>query len=209
MRHRFDDALVRQWSAMKRAGVSLRTWIEVHREVLGIYMEADDLEAIVKADGDVLAVSSQVQRLAASTSNGHVLFGGCLEEVEAAELSKGMAACVATLAKTKHTSVDIATCKEAMMKLVSGCPTTSQFKRSVKISFLEHVVELEVADAMVEWQMQLLGHLKCKLLHQSKGFTRLPYESWFLPRARPVSDGLQVRGAGGGGHLGNSSWPRL
>jgi len=201
MKGRFDDALVRQWASMKRAGVSLRTWIEVHREVLAIYMESDDLEAIVKADGDVLAVSSQVQRLATSTSIGHALFGGCLEEVEAAELSKGMAACVATLAKTKHTSADIATCKEAMMELVTKCPTTSHFKRSVKINFLEHVVELEVADAMVEWQLQLNGHLKCQLLHQSSEFPRLPYEQWFLPNARALHDGLQVRGAGNGGHL--------
>ena len=75
MWHRLDDALVRQWGAMKRAGVSLRTWVEVHREVLGIYMEPDDLEAIVKADGDVLAVSPQVQRLASSTAIGKALFG--------------------------------------------------------------------------------------------------------------------------------------
>jgi hypothetical protein len=197
MRLRFDDALVRQWSAMKRAGVSLRTWIEVHREVLGIYMEADDLEAIVKADGDVLAVSSQVQRLASSMAIGHALFGGCLEEVESAELTKSFASCVATLAKSKHTGVDIAACKSSMMQLVAKCPSTSHFKRSVKLQFLDTIIELEVADVMVEWQMQLLGHLKGKLLHHSRDFPRLPYESWFLPDAKPL-DGLQVGGPGKG-----------
>ena len=43
MKPRFDDALLRTWSNMKRHGVSLRTWVEVHRDILGLFMEMDDL----------------------------------------------------------------------------------------------------------------------------------------------------------------------
>jgi len=202
MRGRVDDALLRQWSSMKRAGVSLRTWIEVNKEVLCIYMESDDIEAIVNANGDVLSVSSQVQRLAGCMGIGHALFGGCLEEVETAELTKGFVACVATLAKTKHTNTDIVACKANMMQLALRCSSTRHFKKTVKITFLEHIVELEVPDSMVEWQLQLLGHLKVKLLFHSRDFPRLPYESWILPDAK-AADGMQVGGSGKGNTHGN------
>jgi len=143
-------------------------------------------------------VSSQVQRLASSMAIGRALFGGCLEEVESAELTKGFASCVATLARTRHTVHDIAACKVSMMNLVTKCPSVAHFKRSVKLTFLDTTIELEVADAMVEWQMQLLAHLKGKLLIHSREFPRLPYESWFLPDAKPL-EGMQVRGSEKGG----------
>ena len=202
MRARVDDSLLRQWSSMKRAGVSPRTWIEVNKAVLCIYMESDDIEAIVKANGEILAVSSQVQRLASCMGIGHALFGGCLEEVESAELTKSFVACVATLAKTKHNLADIVNCRTNMIELATKCKTTRHFKKTVKIAFLDHIVELEVPDAMVEWQMQLLGHLKVQLLLHSKDFPRLPYESWVLPDAK-TADGMQVRGSGKGKTHGN------
>jgi len=208
MKPRFDDALLRTWSNMKRHGVSLRTWVEVHRDILGLFMEMDDLEAIVKANGDILSVAPQVQRLVAAMNVGRALFGGCLEEVEAAEFSKALQACVAELAKSKHTAVDVTQAKFKMMELAGQTEQHSHHKRQVKIGFLGQAVLMDFTDAMVEWQMHFFGHIKHKLLHHDKDFPRLPYEEWFLPATTPLQ-GMQVmgprtgeNGSGKGGRCG-------
>ena len=184
MKPRFDDALLRTWSNMKRHGVSLRTWVEVHRDILGLFMEMDDLEAIVKANGDILSVAPQVQRLVAAMNVGRALFGGCLEEVEAAEFSKALQACVAELAKSKHTAVDVTQAKFKMMELAGQTEQHSHHKRQVKIGFLGQAVLMDFTDAMVEWQMHFFGHIKHKLLHHDKDFPRLPCEEGSCQRPR-------------------------
>ena len=55
-------------------GVSVMTWLQIHREVAALLMSPDDLDAVVEAKGSWGTVAPQIARLTASSRTGDAVF---------------------------------------------------------------------------------------------------------------------------------------
>lgn len=83
----FDAAFGDVWRKAKRAGVSLRIWLRVHRDALALFVSAADRDAILATPpGQAHMAAQQVARISAILACGRTLFGEVLDQIEAQNL---------------------------------------------------------------------------------------------------------------------------
>ena len=79
-----NHALVSAWDGSKADSVARSCWINVMREVLGLFMDVHEAGQITECEGNYLLVEKQISSLTScKTGIGHALFGpelACLQQ---------------------------------------------------------------------------------------------------------------------------------
>ena len=70
----FDVALANYYSAQKKKGVDLRSWLQTNMDIISLFMVREDVLAILAAEGDLHKVVPQLRRRHDSGVIGELVF---------------------------------------------------------------------------------------------------------------------------------------
>ena len=71
----FDVALGNYYTAQRKKGVDLRSWLQTNMDIVSLFMQTGDVLAILAAEGDLHKVAPQLRRCHDSGVTGELVFG--------------------------------------------------------------------------------------------------------------------------------------
>jgi hypothetical protein len=86
----WDDVLTRQFTDLKRSGVSTQTFAETHFAMLTLLLSALDLRAVLDAQGDWLSARGPLSRLTSQWQVARTMFGFTRDELEIQQFTEGL-----------------------------------------------------------------------------------------------------------------------
>ena len=90
----FDRALTSHWVSLKKSGVKLSTFLELHLDHCSLLMDRTDLMAVIASKAQMSSVRKQVARLYDSSAVGAAMFAEHMKQFSAVDFSKKIAVIV-------------------------------------------------------------------------------------------------------------------
>jgi hypothetical protein len=72
-----DQCLSRNYLRLKRSGIRALTWLRTHSDILKLLLPMDDLDVVLKAEGEWSTVGAEITRLMESSVTARTIFGFC------------------------------------------------------------------------------------------------------------------------------------
>lgn len=140
----FEDTLARQFSRLRKAGVTTMTYVETHKDLLKLVLPPDALEDVIKAGGDWGKCGTAVSKLLDGSLLGKTIFHAAGAFALSADFQKDLDKILAQL-ETKGISAETIT--EAKVQLAEA---TDSFKDTV---YLMYVMSCHVCHDMTHYVM--------------------------------------------------------
>ena len=182
---KLNDCIVQRWRRSKKAGVSLRTFLQNSIGLFGVIMPSDEIQAVLAARGCISGLSGQVVRLARCGALGEELFGSFLGDIEKHKFSRDIVKDVTKFCDAGDFSeAAFATIKATLAGMADkvGKRLSAGTQRNSVVHFLDSEFKMPLGDLHLEWNIALAAHLKSKLVQCDSTFPRLPYEDLYFPK---------------------------
>ena len=157
-----DDAACCAYASMKKEGLPTSHFWEVHRKVLGIIVNAKDVEKILTEKGSWLAVADQLKQVVETTQIGCKMFSFAAAAVTAEEFGSF----VSTMLKTLPDAI----CTADVNRLIEQCTKESNaiksfrgtlfMPRDIVLTYRGIPITLSVFSAAEEISMRLACAVK-------------------------------------------------
>lgn len=179
----WDGALSRQWQRLRRAGVSVETWLQSHREMAAVLLDSQDVTMVLQAGGRWGDVGPAVARLTSSSTLGRALFGfaGLLvnSAAYAAEVAEQLDLLFSGAAVSQQMiALFRTTCEQKSLHF--GSAGVLAPKRVILLEYNGVQLSMTVQSVALEWEMRLWCRIKNESLGFKGGLALLPYEGWLV-----------------------------
>lgn len=184
----FHNALADLWASMHKDGILRETWLNTHKHLCSVLVDASDIEVVLACNGEYSTVEPQLRRLVAAGPLGASLFGKSKAMVTGVSFAKMIKHEVENLmSKSSIGPSEIQefrnACHQKVIEFKCGSSTKALPKRDLKMEFLTMSLEMKgVQDPELEIEYYLGAALKMEGLTAKDGLGRYPHEEYILPQ---------------------------
>lgn len=178
----FDAALARQFTRLKRAGVTPTTWLRSHVELASVLLDRSDMDAVLAA-GSWKEVSPQVARLTTSCQLGAALFQFAGVMANSATFADEVKSELTRLFQGGATELKLGAFKSACEEKARHYCSSGLLvaKRKVTVDFIGVGLPILVQGASAEWELRLWSEVKSRCIGTRGGVRAMEYEEWLFP----------------------------